>query len=629
MNTRICQELDRLPAHLKDRYRRLALVSLDRHAEQVAGDDDTLLVTCNWLQWQLAVADGRHCLHFEALYDGADPENMADNHYFRACDWAYEDGRDITLFRGVSLGRKLAVDVARAMLEWDRLTRTLERLIERYRPEEIVYFDYRAEITGLGPDQRRAAVAEIAGRHDVRVIDRRDPPAADDLELPDKSHLLSAPAPRRTRLLGLFETAADWASRARRMFDPARPAILILATHRTSVPLLEKFSGQDVFPMLPARQFPNKKKASFLSRSWARGVLLVSAPDATLDAAGRAEVDAIVGRTQRRRRDNPGTGREAAIRTLIHDRFLGRGRIHQLAAQVIRAERMLDRHAPAAIFADGMLNTDINIFMELARPRRIPVATTWHSPIVQKSKIPIFGNDPRIGLLSNAVFTWGRLHEDWLADTGATSVRIRTGNPLEVREAAPARGRMRRALVLQLAAPGGDVGARATDEYDYFVRVVRLLQDLGHDEIRFKPHPSCAVAPYYQRIAAFFDLPCDIVQDGSFEEHLAWSDFVIGPIYTGALSETLCGGKPYFPIHLPGSSLDPAYLKGMEVFRDMASLARALDNENRPEQRETLYHLTGRDECPDPVAAIWTALRDMAARPTPATGVATVSATPE
>ena len=140
MPVNLCHNLtDEMP-HLNKGYRCFALVSNSSHIEKLdVRDNDTLIVSCNWLLWQKALAKNDHCVHFESFLDGLDPLNFGPDYVLRACDWLYINGADVTLFSGVSLGRKFADEVAQVLLEWYRLSRALEALIKHFEPKEILY----------------------------------------------------------------------------------------------------------------------------------------------------------------------------------------------------------------------------------------------------------------------------------------------------------------------------------------------------------------------------------------------------------------------------------------------------------------------------------------------------------
>ena len=58
------------PSHLCERYDNIALISDTRHLTDFdRSDASTLIVTSNWLQWQLLSKDGWHCVYIEQGYE--------------------------------------------------------------------------------------------------------------------------------------------------------------------------------------------------------------------------------------------------------------------------------------------------------------------------------------------------------------------------------------------------------------------------------------------------------------------------------------------------------------------------------------------------------------------------------
>ena len=618
-----CPHLWETLPHLKERYRRLALVSLPRHLRDLdIGDEETLVVSCNWLLWQEELATDRHCIHHEAFHDGYDPLDLGGEHYLRAADWLYLDDRDVTLFHGVSLGRKLIEETAQIITEWHRLVHGLEAAIKRYHPAEVVFFDFQSEISRLAPAERFHLVLEVATRLGVAVVDRRDPPAASGTDLPDKRHLVPAEARgdndttvvrAKNNLLSLFEMAMDRWSHLRRPRAGKRPAILILATHRTVLPLIQGSWRSKLVPILFARQFPDKKNVLLLLKSLARGHLLISNSCGRLTPSDQQAVDAIGERIEESWKQ-PVRGHELAVRNYLRREALANKRFYRLAEKVKSAESVLERYRPDAIFVDGMLNVDINIFLELAKTLGIPTASTWHSPMIQRSKLPVFGTDPRAATVVDRCLTWGEAHEDWLKDIGARCKLSRIGwlaNRVR-RKTTPAPVRGGRALILQFVVAGEDFAARSANEYACFVHVARMLRELGCEGVRLKLHPSRSVTTYYERISRFFKIECEIFQEGPVDEHLDWADFVVGPIYTAAMLETMVRDKPYFPVHFDPSSLDPSLVKKCRVYCNLDSLRQALHAGTTGDQSETLNYFTSDGEDLDPVDRTWTTLYDMA-----------------
>ena len=120
---------------------------------------------------------------------------------------------------------------------------------------------------------------------------------------------------------------------------------------------------------------------------------------------------------------------------------------------------LLDRHKPDVVLTDGLQNVLTTTFLELAKKRGIATVATWHSPYIQDVKISIFGGDPRIPPVVDTCFTWGRIHEKWLARNGTRCKAVRTGSVVNAhyRRRPPRDGGRNRGLILQYLTPLADV----------------------------------------------------------------------------------------------------------------------------------------------------------------------------
>ncbi len=85
------------------------------------------------------MAEKRHCLFYEwGLLEGTESDQMDVNLIKLANDWVFENGKYQTLFLGVSLGELFSTGTSHCLGNYLRLERSLRKLIERFRPEEIL-----------------------------------------------------------------------------------------------------------------------------------------------------------------------------------------------------------------------------------------------------------------------------------------------------------------------------------------------------------------------------------------------------------------------------------------------------------------------------------------------------------
>lgn len=622
MQQKRCFHINDDVPHLRASYRRLALVTDRRQVDLLDADEDTLIVSSDWLLWQECLHDGLHCiLAGRGIPGWGDWEKFGTDYYLHTNDWLYVNGEDATLFRGVSLGRKFVRHLSLVIADFEIKKRALEVLTERFRPEQYIYFDYRTDDDFLDDADRFSIVCAVAENFGINVVDRRDPLASVNADC-SISRLYKPPEVSgkawKNRAVeacrAVFEFLASGLSGLRRFLGNSRPTVLILNSHVTAIPLIQNFDGKGIFPMFLAKLFPRKKNLGFVAKSIANGILLISAPRRPLSDDDRRAVDAIHSRLDEAW-ECPATGRDAVVRRYVRKHILAPKRLHDKAVEVKWAERVLARHKPDQIFTDALQHTTTNTFFELAKQRGIPTAGTWHGPYIQDVKMEIFGCDPRFGPLVDRCFTWGRNHEDWLDNISAKTTKVRIGNLVcgPYRRLPPAATKQGRALVLQYIDPGHDFAAPTSHEYFYFVTTVRMLRDLGYSKICLRLHPGSPKSRYYTRIAKFFDVECEMSAEGPFKHFVAWADFAIGPATSGAMLEVISAGKPYFPVLLPPHSVNTKYLDGSPIYTDLNSLRRALAAGEVPDQRKLLNDFNSLDEIPDPAARVWQVLRGEAA----------------
>ena len=613
-----CIHFDDPPSHLRSTYRRMVLAAHGRHIEGLGRrDDDTLIVSSNWLLWQQCVDEGRHCIHGEAGITGRELKDVSDNFFPYGNDWIYVNGEDATEFGGVSLGRKFIGETAFAVVDYEKLRHAFETLVGRFQPREVVFFDFRIDNGSLDARSRLAIVKGIAGKSGITVIDRNDPVDNTDLGLISNQkpvpveqtnadwRALAAGVSRR-----LYEILVTAVSCFRRFLDRKRPTVLFLLTGLITLPLLERFDGKRIFAMIPARIFPRKKNVGFLLRCLAKGVLLVGSPRSSLTQADRDAVEAIYRRLENAWKA-PATGREEVMRQYVRTKILEPKRFHEKALGVRRTENFLKLHKPDQIFTDGLRNATYSTFLELAKARGIATTAIWHGPYVHDMKVGVFGSDPRMAPLIDLCLTWGEAQEVWLEQISAKTAPLRTGNPVagQYRRFPKREGNGRHALVLQYAFPNKDAGTRVSVEFEYFVETVRMLRDCGYTDIRFKLHPGSPKLRYYRKVAEYFDVECELHDSGLFREFVAWADFVIGTVVSGSMLEVAAAGKPYYPVLLPPNSVNMQYLETCRIFTDFESLGEAVRTGNAPDLRDYLEFYASVDQIADPAQRVWQALR--------------------
>ena len=620
-----CISLGKAGAGLNPSYRRLVLVSHQRHLARLdAGDAGSLVVSSDWLLWQKAAAEGWHCMAAEwGLSNWDEAHDEAGDLLIRAGDWVYVDGSDATLFRGASLGKPLVARTVLPQMAIACMERMLGPLIETFRPTEIVYFDYRAEINAVDADTRRTIVRAAARSHGLAFIDNSDPVGPDDPALPFPAEGINAAAVRaslreraarclKSALLILYAGVLDaWSRIAQRRAAGRRNALLILNTS-LSVPLVRSFAGGPVRPVLTARSQP--KNWRFLRHCLKTGILLVSAAAPRLTRSEEAEVRDIVRALERSWSDASASSTSAA-RAFLQRWFGTEDLFLAMAREVKKAESLFERYAPARVVVDGFRNAPIRVYVDLAHRKGIPVDYVWHSPMVpDRFKLDALGGDSRCPPLISRSLSWGRTNDAWLDAIDAKCSRVRTGSPLarKSRRAArrPATEGGGRVLVLEYNVSSLDLPGPYATKYAYFVDVIRLLRRLGFREIRFKLHPGRPRREYYEAIAAHFGADCPILKHQPLEELLDWADIVIGPVHSGAMPEALAAGRDYYGFLISPTSMDPGFYSGLHVLTDVSQLESALAERRSLNAERVLADLYGLDQAADPCRRFWDAMTD-------------------
>ena len=618
--SRACYALGDSPPGLRDGYRCLALVSHPRHLRELdVADEGTLVVAHSWLLWQEAMADGWHCVHYESEAARRKSTDQATDLHVRSNDWLYEGGgEDPTVFHGVSLGRRFSREIGLLIMERERLERSLECLITRYRPSELMFIDFRADYSVMDCPGRLALVEEIANQHGIAVRDRRDPPAGDDPHLPFaefygrdvQEETAQEPATVTWARRGLV-ALLDGLGNLRRRLSPGRPAVFVASTHLTTLPLIENFGSGELFALILADWYPRKRNAAFLARNLVRGVLPAGCRRPRLDGEDAGEIARIEDRLEEAWRAPP-RGHEREIRRYVKERIIAPGRLRAMAADVKWAERLLTKHRPDMMLSDGLDYYLCHIFFIVAKRLGIATAATWHAPYIQDVRMGILGGDPRVESAVDLFLTWGPINETWLDATGATAEAIRTGSPTVQRSPlAPARSEKRdRVLLLQYAATGEDHVFPQAAQFPFFVETVRMLRRVGFSQVRLKVHPGPYSKEHYRMVAEAFGLDCAIYRDEPFQDLVAWADIVIGPVVSGAMVEVLGAGKPYYPVLLRPHAVNMRYLKGHPVFSSVEKLGDALLGDEAPDFGDLIDDFAGIGQIPNPARRTWEVLRD-------------------
>jgi len=614
VNKNKCVSIFEKIPYIKNHYRRLALVTHERHVARLDPEDtDTLIISCDWLLWQKCLEREMHCIFYEAgLLDWPKngPRNVDLN--IKANDWIFIDGKDASKFNGVSLGKQFMKEISLFIVSYTRLELSLRVLTTKFKPEEYLYFDYRTELGILDMKVIDSIVFSVAKACEVKVINKRDPVKYDDTELPRRP-LYGAliETAERKQYYNLYLKLMDITSWLRSLISRRRYKALFLVGDIISIPLLKKFCSKKLFPVLLSHLIPNKK--DFLFNCLKKGVLSVTPPKARLDENDVRQVNNII-----REYDVywalPGNGVEAVIRDYIRTRIFDSGRIFRMAGEVKRAIRVIENVKPDRMIFDGVVNPPQRIYLELAYNNGIQTDYIWHSIIAQDIRMDALGCDDRSESHVSRCLTWGKMNEDWLDNIGAKTKRVRVGSPVGdmYRNVSCSNDKANNGHVLLLQYTGtvADLRGLSANHYSYFVNVVRMLHESGYSKIYMKLHSALWRKRYYDNISRYFGLNCRICLEGRFMDFIKWSDFAIGPVESGAFLEVLAGHKNHYPVLLSPHSVKTEYFEKANIFEDDASLRDAIENKRMQDRRSILNYVYSYDEIPNSSKRIWEILEN-------------------
>lgn len=598
------------PAGLKDRYGRITLISHRRHLGLLdPRDSDTLVLSTDWLAWRRCLDDGIHCLHFESFLkewpaERGDPDTI----HMRRCDWMLRDGRDITLFRGVSLGKLFIRDVALGCNASERIWHALDRAIRQFSPSEIVFHDLRAEHDLLDETVRCWMVRELAARHGVRLIEKLDVPSHGDPGFSERIDGFGAPVPEsfvRRTLRAVYAEIVDIAFRIRDRKPRSPNKVLLILNWGTARSLIRRHHGSGLVPTLLAGHAP--KNWESLRTWWRDGIALANPPFARLDADDRSALVAI--RSAIEERWKAAADDIDIVRLhFIRSRLLDSGWLTERALEIKRFQRMFRRHRFARVVVGDATNGYCRLVADCARMAGVSVDELPNGMFVTKQRYDARLRGASGSPVVGRVLSWGPLTERWLAATEANVGPVVGYPALDGFRAPVAPIRFRRALVLPIYADADDAMAFTSNIFGSLVDTVRTLRIYGCAEIRVKIHVGPQNRDYYIDVLRAFGLDEPVFKDGAFVDHLQWADFVVGPVNSGAFVETLAAGKPYFPICPYPSQIDPALLPDIRLVRSGDDLLERLRHEDVPGRDAVLEDLCSFISIPDASRRFWAIL---------------------
>lgn len=609
--------LDGVQAHIKESYARILLVSGAEHiAELDPEDTETLIVSCNWLLWQKLAAQGRHCVYFElGLLDWEPDDRLVRDLYLSANAWIPTDGKgDPTIFRDISLARLFAPEVTMFLRNYLRLDRALRQICERFKPREIRFRDFNYDVSVIDAPMRKRIAQAVADDLKITFTDL----SADntvDYSIGEPVFAQDGKGWLHSVLISLYVLSLETVTWFRTRFSKPNRRVLILVNSNVAEPLLRRFAG-GLTPMFLVRTVP--RKLGLLAHIVTRGISLVRNTRPRLTAEDKARVDRIED-DLRMALAEPAEGEIAMQRAFIREQFLGNGRLHNMARDVIASELLVDRVRPQRILVDGVVNFPQRVIIEIARNLDIPVDYIWHSPHTpNRLRYEALGGDPDFEPCVTRALSWGRINDMWLDEVDGPAERVQVGSPLmskfitpdwkaAAKDIPPAEANV---LLLQYSFNRSDFAGLNANMYEAFVRTVRDLKALGYNNIRYKLHPGRGrwKRDVFEDVAAYFRIDCQILKSEPYRDCLEWSHVVIGSVMSGAMFETLAAGRPYIGLLLRPHSMDTSFYEGFPMLSTIEEIPAALNRNVEAEGRRLLEDMYSAGKFPDPARRLWEVL---------------------
>lgn len=596
------------------KFLRLALVASPGHLDSLGAPDPlTLVVTSEWLTWRLAEDRGFKAVHYEALLTPW-PESLGDplELYRWGCSWMYRDGKDPTLFLGVSLGRQFASDVTYLRYAFERLAFAIDRLCDLYRVEEILFIDIRDLSDVLTAEVKRILLEEIADKRGIKLIERASERAGTNKDFHFKAVYGKADEPEkrwRTAARTTYTIILDMASWLLWRLRNAPPSVLLWVNVLSLGPLVDAWKGGRFAPVILSGAAP--KNLKMISKCLQTGISLAHLPLGHLTGHERQEVDAIISGIEKRWSDAPPSDvAERALRLFVRERVFKTGRMHEMACRIKAYDRLFRRWRFARVVVGDLDNAWSRILSELARKFDGKTDEMPNGVFLVDMKNSARCGDQGMKATLTRQLSWGDASRQWLRGIGSPADCVTTGYP--ALKAHPARitsiSSWRRALVLPIYACLGDPTALSANVSGYMLEFIVGLKRLGINQIRVKLHPEQHVLGYFVKLLDYAGLDCEIYIDGPLSKHVEWADMVVGPIISGAFVETLAQGKSYYPVVPFPSSVNENYLQGIPVVRKPSDLIEMIEKGIVPDNADLLQRFCSASTITNSSQAFWSVM---------------------
>jgi hypothetical protein len=606
-----------LPAHLKSSYRRLVLVS-DFDQALIHRDPEALTVTSDWLAWRKLTDLGEHALHYEAMLDTwPDALGNPDDHFIDSSAWVYENGVDVTLFRGVSLGKQLNRHMGYLRAAYYRQWHALDRLCERFQPNQVAFHDIRVEADILDRETLIDLVYDVASRRGIDV-EIGPPPETEPPQVYPISSMRSVPVdkPGNNILRDIYLHMVTILFRARFAFSgrkSRKPRVFLFLNWHCVRNILENIAGHEVTPVIQAEPWP--KSFRFIWNCLRRGVLQTRLPGASLDPSDRQEITAIINKINARQMGAT-DGIEAAQMAFAVRHLTDHGWIWERACEVKRYQRMINNVRIDRTVVGDSENATCSLIAEVAKGQGVPSDELLNGLFVSGQLtdnrcVDRGGREPIIARL----LSWGEQNDKWLVATRSPLPSVRTGYPgldeFKRQTSLPASPKPSKALILPAMPTADNPVALYAETFANVVGAARALRAAGYTELRLKIHPGyVSTRPYFEQVLAYHGVECEVKSEGELKDHALWADVVVGPINSGSLVETLAIGRRYYPFQSLPTALRPELFGGARVYHSGDDLRVALEKSEPCHSKSILRKLCSTDEIVSASDRFWQVMEE-------------------
>jgi hypothetical protein len=604
-----------IPKSIKASYSKLVLISHPQHISNLdLKDDDVLIVSTDWLVWREIVEQGGHCLHLESMlgnYEGT------TDFFIRCSNWVYVDEKDVTNFEGMSLGKAFNREIELALLSFEKAWISINAFCEVYNIKKIILYDLRGDYGLIDSATKRLIVESISESHGIDTDIQLDEPPDGDPAFSDLAHygVVQKEGIIRPLLRHLYSFAIDFIFQFKWYVNGRRERVFLLLNLLMEESLVRFTPTAGPAPILSAERSP--KSWAFIRDCWQNGGYLGRIKPLALTRTEKLQVSRIIDNLKSAwASEKAGSSFETARRRYITKRIFESERLYDFAKQAKSYQAFFQRKKIKSIIVGDATSAPCRLAIEAAHTLGISSDESLNGTFVYDLKYDVRCGDGRQPAKLSRLFAWGPQQEEWLKCIHSPISCVRTGYPgldsISSQEASyklpkPSGANV---LVLPCYITSSNIRGLKSNTLTLLVDVIQTLTQLGYSNIRVKIHPGRGGMKYLQRLVKMYNLNCELFEKGSIPDHMDWADFIIGPVDSGSIVETLAAGKPYLGFDSLPTCVVRRLWGPFPVLETAEDLRDALNNGNIANRQQSLEHLTNSANLQPASPNIWRALAD-------------------